>query len=115
MSVAPKIAVTTDSVLVEQEPSRETRRRLRERKNGPDGLDSKDAEGGAALGDPTSMRSWLSCLDIVEQRLWAREGRESHQPGLTLFQEILTQETCIETSRHRFLVYTTWRRNNAAS
>ena len=67
MSVAPKIAVTTDSVLVEQEPSRETRRRLRERKNGPDGLDSKDAEGGAALGDPTSMRSWLSCLDIVEE------------------------------------------------
>jgi hypothetical protein len=66
MSVAPKIAVTTDSVLVEQEPSRETRRRLRERKNGPDGLDSKDAEGGAALGDPTSMRSWLSCLDIVD-------------------------------------------------
>ena len=67
MSVAPKIAVTTDSVLVEQEPSRETRRRLRERKPGPDGLDSKDAEGGAALGDPTSMRSWLSCLDIVEE------------------------------------------------
>jgi hypothetical protein len=65
--VAPKIAVTTDSVLVEQEPSRETRRRLRERKNGPDGLDSKDAGGGAALGDPTSMRSWLSCLDIVEE------------------------------------------------
>ena len=49
MSVAPtEIAVTTDSVLVEQEPSRETRRRLRERKTGPDGLDSKDAEGGAA-------------------------------------------------------------------
>ena len=68
MSVAPtEIAVTTDSVLVEQEPSRETRRRLRERKTGPDGLDSKDAEGGAALGDPTSMRSWLSCLDIVEE------------------------------------------------
>ena len=67
MSVAPKIAVTTDSVLVEQEPSRETRRRLKERKTGPDGLDSKDAEGGAALGDPTSMRSWLSCLDIVEE------------------------------------------------
>ena len=49
MSVAPKIAVTTDSVLVEQEPSRETRRRLRVRKTGPDGLDAKDAEGGAAL------------------------------------------------------------------
>jgi hypothetical protein len=40
---------------------------LRERKTGPDGLDSKDAEGGAALGDPTSMRSWLSCHDIVEE------------------------------------------------
>ena len=66
MSVAPKIAVTTDSVLVEQEPSHETRRRLKERKTGPDGLDSEDAEGDAALGDPTSMRSWLSCLDIVE-------------------------------------------------
>ena len=68
MSVAPKIAVTTDSVLVEQEPSHETRRRLKERKTGPDGLDSKDAEGGAALGDPTSMRSWLSCLDIDVNR-----------------------------------------------
>ena len=60
-----QIAVTTDSGHVEQEPSHETRRRLRERKTGPDGLDSKDAEGGAALGDPTSMRSWLSCLDIL--------------------------------------------------
>ena len=60
MSVAPEKAVTTDPLLVEQEPSRETRRRLEERKTGPDELDSKDAEGGAALGDPTSMRSWLS-------------------------------------------------------
>jgi hypothetical protein len=76
MSVAPKIAVTTDSVLVEQEPSRETRRRLRERKNGPDGLDSKDAEGGAALGDPTSMRSWLSCLDLVEVVYYESRKRE---------------------------------------
>jgi len=66
MSVAPENAVTTDPVLVEQEPSRETRRRLEERKTVPDELESKDAEGGAALGDPTSMRSWLSCLDIVE-------------------------------------------------
>jgi hypothetical protein len=57
MSVAPKIAVTTDSVLVEQEPSRETRRRLVERKTIPDGLDCRDAEGGAALGDPASIRS----------------------------------------------------------
>ena len=63
MSVTPKITVTTDSVLVEQEPSRETRRRLRERKTGLDGLDAKDAEGGATLGDPTSMLSWLPCLD----------------------------------------------------
>ena len=76
MSVDPKIAVTTDSVLVEQEPSRETRRRLRERKNGPDGLDSKDAEGGAALGDPTSMRSWLSCLDLVEVVYYESRKRE---------------------------------------
>ena len=67
VSVAPKIAVTTDAVLVEQEPSREMRRRLEERKPVPDELESKDAEGGAALGDPTSMRSWLSCLDIVEE------------------------------------------------
>jgi hypothetical protein len=54
-------------VLVEQEPSREMRRRLEERKPVPDELESKDAEGGAALGDPTSIRSWLSCLDIVEE------------------------------------------------
>jgi hypothetical protein len=67
VSVAPKIAVTTDAVLVEQEPSREMRRRLEERKPVPDELESKDAEGGAALGDPTSIRSWLSCLDIVEE------------------------------------------------
>ncbi len=67
MSVAPKNAVTTDSVLVEQDPSRDTRRRLEERKTGPDELDSKDVEDGAALGDPTSMRSWLSCLDIVKR------------------------------------------------
>ena len=67
MSVVSENAVTTDPVLVEEEPSRETRRRLEKRKTGPDELDSKDAEGGAALGDPTSMRSWLSCLDIVEE------------------------------------------------
>jgi hypothetical protein len=72
VSVAPKIAVTTDAVLVEQEPSREMRRRLEERKPVPDELESKDAEGGAALGDPTSMRSWLSCLDIVEESFVVR-------------------------------------------
>jgi hypothetical protein len=55
-------------VLVEQEPSREMRRRLEERKPVPDELESKDAEGGAALGDPTSMRSWLSCLDICGRK-----------------------------------------------
>jgi hypothetical protein len=44
-------------VLVEQEPSRETRRRLVERKTIPNGLDCSDAEGGAALGDPASIRS----------------------------------------------------------
>ena len=69
VSVAPKIAVTTDAVLVEQEPSREMRRRLEERKPVPDVLESKDAEGGAALGDPTSMRSWLSCLDIASEKV----------------------------------------------
>jgi hypothetical protein len=73
VSVAPKNAVTTDPVLVEQEPSRETRRRLKERKTGPDELESKDAESGAALGDPTSMLSWLSCLDIGKS-FFPREG-----------------------------------------
>jgi hypothetical protein len=43
-------------VLVEQEPSRETRRRLVERKTIPNGLDCSDAEGGAALGDPVVGR-----------------------------------------------------------
>ncbi len=57
MSVSPENAVTTDPVLVEQEPSRETRRRLEERKTDPDGLDDKGAEGGAAPGDPASIRS----------------------------------------------------------
>ena len=57
MSVAPEIAVTTDPVVIEQEQSCETRRRLRERKTGPDGPDAKDAEGEATLGDPTSIRS----------------------------------------------------------
>ena len=67
VSVAPKNAVTTDPVLVEQEPSRETRRRLEERKTGSDELESKDAESGAALSDPPSMLPWLSCLDIVKE------------------------------------------------
>jgi len=44
---------------------------LRERKTGPDGLDAKDAEGGAALGNPTSMRSWLPYLDFR----WRKEKR----------------------------------------
>jgi hypothetical protein len=58
MSVAPKnVTAFSDTVLVEQEPSRETRRRLKVRKTIPDGLDCKDAEGGAALGDPASIRS----------------------------------------------------------
>ena len=42
MSVTPENAVTT--VLVEQEWSRETRRRLEEHKIDPDGLDAKGAE-----------------------------------------------------------------------
>ena len=64
MSVVPEIAVTTEPVVIEQEPSCETRRRLRERKTGPDGPDAKDAEGEAALGDPASIRSWLPCRDM---------------------------------------------------
>ena len=66
MSVTPTSAVTMD-VIVGQELSRETRRRLEERKSDPDGLDSKGAEGGAARGDPASMRSWLPCRDIEEK------------------------------------------------
>ena len=58
MSVVPKnVTSFSDTVLVEQEPSRETRRCLELRKTVPDGLDCKDAEGGAVLGDPTSIRS----------------------------------------------------------
>jgi hypothetical protein len=57
MSVTPENAVMTDPVIVEQEPSRETRHRLEELKTDPDGLDDKDAEGGAAPGDPASIRS----------------------------------------------------------
>ena len=72
MSVAPKNTVTTDPVLVEQEPSHETRRRLEQRKTDPDGLDAKDTEGGAALGDPASIRSWLPCLDITGSLLMMR-------------------------------------------
>ena len=58
MSVDPTfVTAFSDAVLVEQEPSRETRRRLVERKTIPNGLDCSDAEGGAALGDPASIRS----------------------------------------------------------
>ena len=56
--VAPTfVTAFSDAVLVEQEPSRETRRRLVERETIPNGLDCRDAEGGAALGDPASIRS----------------------------------------------------------
>jgi hypothetical protein len=51
------VTAFSDTVIVEQEPSRETRRRLKVRKTVPDGLDCKDEEGGAALGDPASIRS----------------------------------------------------------
>ena len=58
MSVSPTfVTAFSDAVLVEQEPSRETRRRLVERETIPNGLDCSDAEGGAALGDPASIRS----------------------------------------------------------
>jgi hypothetical protein len=67
MSVAPENAVTTDPVLVEQEPSLETRRRFEEHKTDPDGIDDKDTEDGTALGDPASIRSWLPCLDMCRE------------------------------------------------
>ncbi len=58
MSVVPTfVTAFSDAVLVEQEPSRETRRRLVERETIPNGLDLRDTEGGAALGDPASIRS----------------------------------------------------------
>ena len=42
------------------------RRRFAERKLYPDGLESNDAEGDAARGDPASMRSWLSATVLEE-------------------------------------------------
>jgi len=57
VSVTPKNTVTTDPVLVKQELSSETRRRLLERKTDPDCFDDKDSEGGTSLGDPVSRRS----------------------------------------------------------
>ena len=42
------------------------RRRLEERKTDPDWLDVKGTEGGTALVDPASVRSWLPYLDIEE-------------------------------------------------
>ena len=101
MSVAPKIAVTTDSVLVEQEPSRETRRRLEERKTVPDELDSKDAEGGAALGDPTSMRSWLSCLDIVEESFF-QVGVQMENVFFLFFSVQIEQRKASKAPKNRF-------------
>jgi len=52
MSVTPKNAVTTDSVIVEQEPTLETRRRLRERKTYPDGLDARTQKAGSHWATP---------------------------------------------------------------
>ena len=76
MSVAPEIAVTTDPVVIEQEPSCETRHRLRERKTGPDGSDTKDAEVEAALDDPACIRPWLPCRDI--RGLWMMTLNSGH-------------------------------------
>jgi hypothetical protein len=42
------------------------RRRLEERKTDPDWLDVKGTEGGTALVDPASVRSWLPYRDIEE-------------------------------------------------
>jgi len=63
-SRVPEIAVTTDACLVEREALCGTRCRFAGRQSDPDGLESKDAEGEAARGDPAPMRSWLSCRCI---------------------------------------------------
>jgi hypothetical protein len=57
MSVTPENAVTTDPILVDQEPSCETRHRLEERETDSDSLDDKDTEHGVGPDDPTSIRS----------------------------------------------------------
>ena len=64
-----------------------------------DGLDSKDAQGGAAWGNPDSMCSWLPCRDIslliVEGRdTWhvARLRRRDHT-GRPHFRVLLTTVT----------------------
>ena len=72
MSVAPRIAVTTDPWLFDGDSLVKPRRRFAGRKLYPDGLEAKGAGGEAARGYPASMRSWLSCRCI--------ERRISHAP-----------------------------------
>ena len=61
MSVAPRIAVTTDPWLVDGDSLVKPRRRFAGRKLYPDGLEAKGARGEAARGGPAPMRSGLSC------------------------------------------------------
>jgi hypothetical protein len=66
--------------------------------------DSSWRSGGEGEGwSETHQCLWKGdggCIVQANFRIWSREGPEIHQPGLTLFQEILPQETCSETSRH---------------
>ena len=59
-----EIAVGMDPVLVDGEPRADV---LKDTNDIPTGssLESNDTEGEAGRGDPTSMRSWLSCRCIV--------------------------------------------------
>ena len=79
MSVAPKIAVTTDSVLVEQEPSHETRRRLKERKTGPDkGSKKETTKKNLFFGFAERFFSFSEELEITgpcERRGGLRSGQ----------------------------------------
>jgi hypothetical protein len=78
MSVAPTfVTAFSDAVLVEQEPSRETRHRLVERETIPNGLDYSDAEGGPPWATPlpydpdyrtTTLEEKFSRLETLQLR-----------------------------------------------
>ena len=63
MSVTPKIAVTTDTCLVDGDSFVKPRRRFVGRIVDPDGLEFKGAGSEAARGDPAPMSSWVSFRD----------------------------------------------------
>jgi hypothetical protein len=65
-------------VLVEQESSRETRRRLRERKTGPDGLDSKDAEGSTLPENTSNERPFMH---VCVHRIPVSKAQPFHSTG----------------------------------